>query len=335
MVLPNNGQFESREILHTGTTGIGTAGTSKRAETMPIAAKTSAAFAALFMPVDFHRPRLRYTHLSEWEESLQVRFRGEAAAPAMRVDNHSHIILAPIGDMVAAAKKHKIDRYSITEHVSQFRPMRESVDFGSVHRQGRIFESLKEYRAEFSKVPESAFAGMKLRKGLEVDFSPCYEARVGEFVNQEKWDVLLCSVHEFADKTEVEGTRQRSTDRTEAARLWHEYFRLQQMALESDFVPFAVLTHPTRLAKGIDKLPEDLDDFLLDLAKTAKRRGKALELNGNDLGYVPGLVRRVAAACSRGGCSVSLGSDSHLPQEVFRKMKEATSLVDEFSLQPV
>ncbi len=103
MVLPNNGQFESREILHTGTTGIGTAGTSKRAETMPIAAKTSAAFAALFMPVDFHRPRLRYTHLSEWEESLQVRFRGEAAAPAMRVDNHSHIILAPIGDMVAAA----------------------------------------------------------------------------------------------------------------------------------------------------------------------------------------------------------------------------------------
>jgi histidinol-phosphatase (PHP family) len=253
----------------------------------------------------------------------------------MRVDNHSHIILADIQEMVAAARKHKIDRYSITEHVSQFRPMRESVDFGSVHRHGRMFESLREYRAEFSKVPESALSGMKLRMGLEVDFSPRYEAKVGEFVNQEKWDILLCSVHELADRTEVEGTRQRSPDRAEAARLWHEYFRLQQMALESDFVPFAVLTHPTRLAKGINRLPEDLDDLLLNLAKTANRRGKALELNGNDLGYAPELVRKVANACASAGCSVSLGSDSHLPQEVFRKMKEATALVEEFSLQPV
>ncbi|MGD0636831.1 MAG: PHP domain-containing protein [Nitrososphaerales archaeon] len=253
----------------------------------------------------------------------------------MRVDNHSHIILADIQEMVAAARKHKIDRYSITEHVSQFRPMRESVDFGSVHRQGRMFESLREYRAEFSKVPESALSGMKLRMGLEVDFSPRYEAKVGEFVNQEKWDILLCSVHELADGAEVEGTRQRATDRAEAARLWHEYFRLQQLALESDFVPFAVLTHPTRLAKGISRLPEDLDDLLLNLAKTANRRGKALELNGNDLGYAPELVRKVANACASAGCSVSLGSDSHLPQEVFRKMKEATALVEEFSLQPV
>ena len=252
----------------------------------------------------------------------------------MRVDNHSHIIFADIGEMVAAAKKHHIDRYSITEHISQFRPMRESVDFGSVHRQGRIFESLREYRSEFSKVPESALS-MKLRIGLEVDFSPRYEARVGEFVNQERWDVLLCSVHELSDGTEIEGTRQRATTRAEAAREWHEYFRLQQMTLESDFVPFAALTHPTRLAKGIDRLPDDLDDLLLNLAKTAKRRGKALELNGNDLGYAPELVRKVAIACSKVDCTVSLGSDSHLPQEVFRKMKEATSLVDEFSLQPV
>jgi histidinol-phosphatase (PHP family) len=251
----------------------------------------------------------------------------------MRVDNHSHIILAEIGEMVAAAKKHKIDRYSITEHVSQFKQMREFVDFGSVHRQGRIFESLREYRSEFSKVPESALSGMKLRMGLEVDFSPRYETRVGEFVNQERWDVVLCSVHELADKTEVEGTRQRSTDRTEAERLWHEYFRLQQMALESDFVPFSVLTHPTRMAKGIDRLPDDLDDLLLNLAKTAKRREKALELNGNDLGYAPELVRKVASACAMAGCSVSLGSDSHLPHEVFRNMKEAGALVGEYGLQ--
>jgi histidinol phosphatase-like PHP family hydrolase len=53
------------------------------------------------------------------------------------------------------------------------------------------------------------------------------------------------------------------------------------------------------------------------------------------LRHAPALVRRVAAVCSSAGCSVSLGSDSHLPQEVFRKMKEAGALVEEFGLQPV
>ena len=85
-----------------------------------------------------------------------------------RVDNHSHIILANIGDMVASAKARKIDQYSITEHVSQFMGMRESIAFGSMHSTGRIFENLKDYRNEFSKVDESGLSGMKVRMGLEV-----------------------------------------------------------------------------------------------------------------------------------------------------------------------
>ena len=252
-----------------------------------------------------------------------------------RVDNHSHIILADIGDMVAAARASGIDRYSITEHVSQFREMRESVDFGSVHSSGRLFESLGEYRAEFSRLDEPALQGMKVRMGLEVDFSPRYETRVGEFVDRERWDVLLCSVHEMADGAEVESCGAKVTGRAEAERLWREYFDLQRAALESDFVPFGVLTHPTRIAKGMSRMPHDLDDLLLDLATTARRRDRALELNGNDLGYQPELVHRVAWACSRAGCRVSLGSDSHYPQEVFRKMKEAIAMTKEFGLQVV
>jgi histidinol-phosphatase (PHP family) len=251
----------------------------------------------------------------------------------LRSDNHSHIILADIKDMVAAAKARKVDRYSITEHVSQFREMKESVDFGSTHGEGRIFEDLKEYRREFARVDEPALAGMKLRKGLEVDFSPRYEARVGAFVNQEKWDVLLCSVHELGDRADIEHPRKKPIDPVEADKLWHEYFGLEQAALESDFVPFSVLTHPTRMIKGVSRLPDDLDDLLLDLARTAKRRNKALELNGKDIGYAPELVRRVAKACSRAGCTVSLGSDSHYPQDVFRNMDIATAMLEEFGLQ--
>jgi HisJ family histidinol phosphate phosphatase len=204
-----------------------------------------------------------------------------------------------------------------------------------VHAKGRIFEDLKEYRKEFSKVDDSKHLGMDVRMGLEVDFSTRYEARVGEYVNQEEWDLLLCSVHELRDGSEIEKTRSKPLDPTEARNLWREYLKLERTALESDFVPFSVLTHPVRMSRGIDCVPDELDDLLLGLAKTATQRDKALELNGSDLGYAPELVRRLAKACSMAGCKVSLGSDAHYPRDVFRNMTDAVALVEEFALQPL
>ena len=249
-----------------------------------------------------------------------------------RVDHHSHILNADIVDMVASAKANNIVEYSITEHVSQFRELRESVRFGSVHSKGRIFDSLKEYEDEFRKIDEEA-SGMKVNRGLEVDFSRRFETRVANFVNQEDWDILLCSVHEFEDGTDIERKLGRPADQDSARRRWHEYFRAEQMALESDLVPFKVLAHPVRMARSIEAVPPDVDLVLLDLAKMAQRRQKALELNGNDIVFAPQLVRMLAAACSKAGCRVSLGSDAHRPRDVFRNIEAAIQLVDEFKLE--
>lgn len=71
----------------------------------------------------------------------------------------------------------------------------------------------------------------------------------------------------------------------------------------------------------------------MDLAKAAKRKGKALELNGKDLDFAPQFVRRLARACSKAACRVSLGSDAHYPNEVCRNLNEAVNLVQEFRLQ--
>ncbi len=248
------------------------------------------------------------------------------------VDNHSHILLAEILEMVASAKANNLSEYSITEHVSQFREPRESVRFGSVHSTGRIFDSLKEYDDEFKKADEQAW-GMKINRGLEVDFSPRYETRVGDFVNQEEWDILLCSVHELEDGRDIERSIGQAEDPAFAHKLWHDYIGLEQMALESDFVPFKVLAHPVRMSRGIQAMPPELDDLLLDLARMATRKNKALELNGNDIDYAPALVRRLAIACSEAACRVSLGSDAHHPKDVFRNMGSAMSLVDEFELR--
>jgi histidinol-phosphatase (PHP family) len=253
----------------------------------------------------------------------------------IRVDNHSHILHADIMTMLAAAKTKNVREYSITEHVSQFRELRESVRFGSVHSSGRIFNDLKEYGDEFGKANEHLDWEMKINRGLEVDFSPRYEKEVGDFVNQEKWDTLLCSVHEFDDGKDVERAPEGAVDPVWGHERWRDYLRLEQTALKSDFVPFKVLAHPVRMARGKMSLPPEADNLLLELARTARQRNRALELNGNDIDYAPQLVRLLARACSKAGCKVSLGSDAHHPKDVFRNMEVALGLVDEFKLEIV
>ena len=248
------------------------------------------------------------------------------------VDNHSHILYADIMDMVASAKAHNVTEFSITEHVSQFRQARESIKFGSMHSTGRIFQSLEEYRGEFWKVDKDALE-IKIKCGLEVDFSPRYETRIGDFVKHENWDILLCSVHELSDGRDFEREHRNVTATASAHKLWKEYFRLEELALKSNFAPFDVLSHPVRMARVTKVAPPELDDLLLSLARTAKKRNKALELNGNDIKYAPGLVSSLAMACSKAGCMVSLGSDAHYPKEVFRNVRIAMDLVDSFKLK--
>src|SRR2546421_9529009 len=178
------------------------------------------------------------------------------------VDNHNHILLAEITEMLAAAKANNVSEFSITEHVSQFREPRESMRFGSIHPSGRIFESLKEYNDEFRKADRLAYSGMKINRGLEVDFSPRFETRLGNFVNQKDWDILLCSVHEFEDGTDIERSVRRPADQGLAHKRWREYFSTEQTALESDFVPFKVLAHPVRMARSIEVVPSEVDLLL-------------------------------------------------------------------------
>src|SRR5207249_1118017 len=180
--------------------------------------------------------------------------------PMIRIDNHNHILLAAKSEMLAAAKANNVSEFSITEHVSQFRQLRESIRFGSLHPIGRIFENLKEYNDEFEKA-DPAYSGMKINRGLEVDFSPRFEKKMGDFVNQEAWDILLCSVHEFEDGMDIEKSVRGVVDPASAHEYWREYLRLQRMALESNFVPFNVLAHPVRISRASKTAPPELDDL--------------------------------------------------------------------------
>jgi HisJ family histidinol phosphate phosphatase len=250
-------------------------------------------------------------------------------------DNHNHILASPIESMFESAMAKGAAAISITEHLSQFKEMRESIAFSSYHSEGRIFRDLKEYLTEFHKISDRS-THTKLRRGLEVDYISKYQKQIGEFVARERWDILLCSVHELSDKKDIEesipenlGIKSlRSEDK------WREYMAVQKEAIESDFIPFDVLAHPVRLFAGAKSFPSDLiDEMLVDLARTARRNNKALELNATDLSRNKELVLRLATACAIADCEVSFGSDAHHPSEVLKNVDLALGLVDKFHLR--
>jgi len=236
--------------------------------------------------------------------------------------------------MVHAAKTNQLTELSITEHVSQFRELRQSIAFGSLHTTGRIFSNLEEYLKEFANF-DSLADGVKIKRGLEVDFAPRYETKISSFVNQMEWDILLCSVHELEDGKDIESQRGQLIDPRVAHQRWRDYLNLEQLALRSAFVPYKVLAHPIRMARANSVVPPEFDELLVDLAGLAKRENKALELNGRDIDYSPQIVRRLALACSRAGCKVSLGSDAHRPGDILKNLDVAMNLVKELKLELV
>jgi HisJ family histidinol phosphate phosphatase len=245
-------------------------------------------------------------------------------------DNHNHIILASLDSMVKAAKNVDVSHLSVTEHVSQFHSIKHKVKFVSVHESGRMFSNFDEYLEEFSNTQVSS--GIEIRKGLEVDYLEDYERVLGEEVSSQKWDFLLCSIHELPNGIDVEA-KGLPQDKESVRKRWKEYFLTQKQALQSDFIPFNVLAHPTRLGVSMPIFPEDIDEMIMDLAKLASKKGKALELNGKDMNTMPVLVRKVAQACHVTNCKVSFGSDAHFPNQVSRNFDQASELVKELKLQ--
>lgn len=241
-------------------------------------------------------------------------------------DNHSHILYDDIRSMVLSAKSKKLDSISITEHISQFKEVRKEIDFGSTHRTGRMFSDIEEYLLDFETLGDE---NLVVKRGLEVDYIQGKENSLKRFVSKAKWDILLCSIHEFADKSDIEKS---GAEKESSQKRWMEYMDLQRNALESKFIPFDVLSHPTRIAKSAPPPPDDIDKMLLELAMTAKKEDKALELNGKDIvrGYL--LVEKLARACSKAGCKVSFGSDAHHPSEVGRGYQKALELTQSLGL---
>jgi histidinol-phosphatase (PHP family) len=232
------------------------------------------------------------------------------------VDYHTHICGTTIDQMLASASAKGVREYGVSEHIFQ-------LDEGHL-----VFPHLVEEGIRFPRqwyvdacLERRRAGAVEIRLGLEVDFVPGSEEAVAAILAGIEWDYLIGSIHEIDG---VDLFAHRPADQDEGRRLWTRYYELSIAAIRSG--TFDVLAHPARNAVLNPFLPDDLDDQLLAVAEASVAHSVALEFNGEDTARWPELVSRLARACGRAGCPVSLGSDAHGPDSVARSLLAASMI---------
>lgn len=224
-----------------------------------------------------------------------------------QVDYHSHICVASLDAMVASARAAGIVELGVSEHIFQLNEGH--LVLPELAEEGERFD--RAWYVDTLRDSAAASADVMLRLGLEVDFVPAKHDPILAVLAGIEWDYLIGSVHEVDGKDIFSYV---PSGAAEGERLWLRYYELIAEAIESG--AFDVISHPVRNAERNPYLPARLDGLLEEVAAFAKLHGVALELNGHDTTTWPELAERVARACGRAGCPVSLGSDAHHPQQV-------------------
>jgi len=211
----------------------------------------------------------------------------------------------------AAAGERGIAELGVSEHVYRFR---QALDVWQhpFWRENAV-DDLDAY---------CAFAAEQgLRVGVEADFVPGREDRMGALLDGRPWDYVIGSVHFVGDRAvdhpdwDVWATTFES-----AEKVWRRYFELLAEAARSGL--FDVLAHPDLVKVWGAERPRpdgDLRRFYEPAVEAIAESGVAVEVS------TAGLRKPVAerypaepflAMCLEAGAPIALSSDAHVPEHL-------------------
>jgi len=241
---------------------------------------------------------------------------GSDAAPQARdlpFDGHLHTDQSPdsdvpIDDYARQAVERGIAEIAITDHVD-FVPGTPAYAFTTFERRERVVRKAAERWA-----PE----GVTIRFGVEVTYDRPHESDIREHLARHAYDVVIGSVHVYADSPFHASRAAAWTAGRPLAEIVAPYFDEVLAAIRSelfgtighlDFVKRYLVPYvtPDRLAAA----PELYEPLLAALVET----GTALEVNTSGLRQAANETYPAAPIVERfrvlGGTSISTGSESH------------------------
>jgi histidinol-phosphatase (PHP family) len=221
----------------------------------------------------------------------------------------SHDGLATIREQCGRAVALGLDEIGFSEH-KDFDPADPVVDYFDY---GRYADEIAEAREEFA-------GRLVVRMGVEVDYQKWFEEEIAGYLNRHRFDYVIGSVHYVGSKMLMTPEYLEGLDREEAYR---RYFEAVRDSVESGLIDIVGhLEYANR--RGVPAFgPYDPTPYRGQVSELFDRmveRGVALEINTAGLrqgvGHTYPCAGHVALYAERGGRLLSIGSDSHHPEDL-------------------
>lgn len=261
----------------------------------------------------------------------------------MFADYHVHTefsddSLYPMEDVVRDALQMGMDEICITDHVDY--GVKEDWDSGKeiLYRGGEPIANV-DYPAYMEKIrilKEQYEGRIRIRTGMEFGVQmhtiPQYEALFARY----PFDFIILSVHQVEDKEFWTQDFQRGRSKKE----YNERYYEEMLSLVKNYKDYSVLGHMDLLKRydeaGIYPF-EKLKPMIEEILKIVIADGKGIEINtsshryGLDGTMPSGEILRLYREL--GGEIITIGSDSHKPEQLGTYIEESKALLKEMGFQ--
>ncbi len=171
-------------------------------------------------------------------------------------------------------------------------------------------------------------ADIPVNYGIEADYYPGCERYLEEWLEEQRFDVVIGSVHYIQDWPfeSPEGRNRWESENTGST--WKKYFDLVTSLAQTHM--YDVLAHPDIPKKfGHDIGPDNAVGLALPALDAMADSGMAIEINTSGLRKPVGEIypsKQILEAARSRNIPIAFGSDAHSPEDVGRSFDKAVTL---------
>lgn len=189
-------------------------------------------------------------------------------------------------------------------------------------------EELADYIRQVEELKKKS-AMVTVKTGIEVDYLPGTEKKLGSLLKEYNFDYVTGSIHFLGDWDFTHPVYADDYKNRDLGKLYRSYFELVWDLCRSGL--FDIIGHIDVVKKFGYRPAEDLEPYWIKTAQILKETGTCFELNtaGRDAPvgeFYPD--RRFLEICFAEGAAVTLGSDAHGAEQVGRYFPEALQLLE-------
>jgi len=193
-----------------------------------------------------------------------------------------------------------------------------------------------EIQALQSRHNQSPTSPIRVRLGIEMDYVPDRLDPVREYLFKYPWDYVIGAVHHLDSWGFDNPSNVAEFDRRDIGRVYDEYFAMVREMVTTGY--FDLVGHIDLIKKFGHRPSYDLRPLYCDLAAMLKHAGLVVELNtsGRDKEaheFYPS--QSLLEALAAEGVPLTLGSDSHKPEQVGRYFDEARNLLLDIGVREI